>query len=216
MNIITTGVNQHNTPIIVARLHLSFCKIINFPQNGIDCSSTNQTKCIQCPVQGGYYFTSSQSEGRETSPGFWIALTFWLLTIAVAITGLINSVIIIIVLRRSAKATNAAFNYLLIFLADVDCVCAFVTLCSATAEMAILGNIHISLDLFFITKPRFFNRKLVWPKQQQNSLLGSHDNSNCHNAPIHFSIYYYSNNTRKVFNDYLSSQGHPMVYLAPC
>lgn len=125
---------SNNTPKeIVYSFTVSTCQLI-FLTEKIECSESNHSLCITCPVFGS--FLSGDIPSDNDGPGHYICLLLWALTTLVGTFGTLANILIILILGHQKE--KRSFNIFLMGLAGFDALCSISTVCTATATVLYL------------------------------------------------------------------------------
>lgn len=114
----------------------SFCVLLDFPDDGIDCRRNNSLSCVQCKSRGVYL--TGESINDYDSTALKISYFVWILLLLVSIFGCFGNVMIITVIRR--LKSHMSFDFLLTALACADLYCSVMASVLMTGVQAYYGN----------------------------------------------------------------------------
>ncbi|ODM99857.1 FMRFamide receptor [Orchesella cincta] len=118
-----------------------FCLLLDLPFNEEhgdyrDCSLSNITYCVKCPVTAMFQLGGSISD--PSSLGHKVCILIWLLILLFGIFGIVTNLIIIWILKR--QSCFKAFDVLLLALAIFDLICSTMTIAAATGIVTFFQN----------------------------------------------------------------------------
>lgn len=119
------------------------CLLLDFPENGEDCSLNDEGTCLQCSAVG--QFISGESVG-DNGPSQIFCILIWILTTVIgSISTLANCVIIVVLLQKR----RTAFDSFLITLAVFDLLSSVLSVVSVTSAIIYFRECIIILILRF-------------------------------------------------------------------
>ncbi len=125
----------------VETFSVGFCHLLDFKPdiNGTDCSPSDPTSCIRCPIMGTYLTGESTNDYESIALKYYYPA--WILVVIVSLVGLLNNILILMVIKRRKNLNS--FDVFLITLAGFDAFSSVLTISASTSCVAYFGNIFL-------------------------------------------------------------------------
>lgn len=120
----------------LALLPLFTCHFVELPDNRIDCSRSDPSVCVTCPILGRFVTGGGLDEYGST--GHIVSLVEWAFTVFIGLFGTFTNCLIITIMKR--QNSGRSFDLLLIGLACIDLIGSFTSVIAASSTAAIFGE----------------------------------------------------------------------------
>lgn len=127
-----------NSDQVIYPLTQAACQLVYLSKTK-ECSYSNQSICITCPVSGSYLFGDHPS--NYNGIGHVTCVFLWFLTILVGMFGILANILIVFILNH--KRHRRTFDTLLKGLAGYDALFCVASICTSTASIVYLRKLSI-------------------------------------------------------------------------